>query len=120
MADLLCRCVVGSQSEAFLDDDVAQSQWRLAVDDEGHDVVTGWKRESQRQHRCLADRQCGGSRADRRERQAPDGLGPAEETAEAPAAADILGRWNVVDGFSISHKLGATRREPMKGTLPES
>ena len=57
MADLLCRCVVGSQSEAFLDDDVAQSQWRLAVDDESHDVVTGWKRESQRPHRCLADRQ---------------------------------------------------------------
>ena len=57
MADLLCRCVVGSQSEAFLDDDVAQSQWRLAVDNEGHDVVTGWKRESQRPHRSLADRQ---------------------------------------------------------------
>ena len=56
MADVLCRCVVGSQSEAFLDDDVAQSQWRLAVDDEDHDVVTGWKRESQRPYRCLADR----------------------------------------------------------------
>jgi hypothetical protein len=31
-----------------------------------------------------------------------------------------LGRWNVMDGFPIVHKLGATRREPMKGTLPEN
>ncbi len=57
MADLLCRCVVASQSEAFVDDDVAQIQWRLAVGDEGHDVVAGWKRESQRPHRWLPDRQ---------------------------------------------------------------
>src|SRR5262245_66423568 len=96
MADLLCRCVVGSQSEAFLDDDVAQSQWPLAVDDEGHDVVTGWKRESQRQHRCLADRQCGGRRADRRERQAPDGLGfPPKRPPRRPP---LLTSW--VDGMS--------------------
>jgi hypothetical protein len=39
----------------LVDDDVAQSHWRLALDDEGHDVVAGWKRESQRTHRWLAD-----------------------------------------------------------------
>lgn len=44
------------ESGAFVDDDVAQGQWRLGVDDDGHDVVAGWKRESQRPHRSLADR----------------------------------------------------------------
>ena len=43
------------ESGAFVDDDVSQSQWRLGVDDDGHDVVAGRKRESQRPHRLLAD-----------------------------------------------------------------
>lgn len=34
-------------SAALVDDDVAESQGPFAIDDEGHDVVAGWKRKRQ-------------------------------------------------------------------------
>src|SRR5262245_28818566 len=45
-----------STVEAFVDDDVAQGQWRSTINDDRHDVVAGLKIEGQRPPRSLAGR----------------------------------------------------------------